>query len=59
MASVFEEFLQLDNPERARDKGSGLGLAIVDRAARLLGVKVRVRSIPGRGSCFAVEVPMT
>ena len=58
LASVFEEFLQLDNPERARDKGSGLGLAIVDRAARLLGVKVRVRSIPGRGSCFAVEVPM-
>ena len=58
LTNVFEEFLQLDNPERAREKGSGLGLAIVDRSARLLGVKVRVRSIPGRGSCFAVEVPL-
>lgn len=58
LAAVFEEFLQLDNPERARNKGSGLGLAIVDRSARLLGVKVTVRSEPGKGSCFAVEVPL-
>jgi PAS domain S-box-containing protein len=55
---VFEEFRQLDNPERSRDKGSGLGLAIVDRSARLLGVTVTVRSVLGRGSCFAVEVPL-
>ncbi len=58
LADVFEEFLQIDNPERSRDKGSGLGLAIVDRSARLLGVKVAVRSVAGRGSCFAVDVPL-
>ena len=58
LAHVFEEFLQLDTPERSRDRGSGLGLAIVDRSARLLGVPVTVRSVPGRGSCFAVDVPM-
>ncbi|TAN57283.1 MAG: DUF4118 domain-containing protein, partial [Magnetospirillum sp.] len=28
---IFEEFRQLDNPERNREKGTGLGLAIVKR----------------------------
>ncbi|HLO75596.1 MAG TPA: ATP-binding protein [Magnetospirillum sp.] len=59
LANVFEEFMQLDNPERAREKGSGLGLSIVDRSARLLGVVVTVRSVPGRGSCFAIDVPLS
>jgi CheY-like chemotaxis protein len=52
---IFEEFRQLDNPNRNR--GSGLGLAIVAKMAGLLGVEVRVRSTPGRGSLFAIELP--
>jgi two-component system, sensor histidine kinase len=51
-ARIFEEYFQLDNPERHRDKGLGLGLAIVARLARLLGSQVQVRSEPGRGACF-------
>jgi signal transduction histidine kinase len=35
---VFEEFYQLDNPERNRVKGLGLGLSIVQRLVELLGV---------------------
>ncbi len=54
---IFEEFTQLGNPERDRSQGLGLGLAIVDRLARLLGHDIQVRSSPGRGSMFAVEVP--
>jgi len=54
---IFEEYFQLENPERHRDKGLGLGLAIVARLARLLGGEVRVRSAPERGSCFAFECP--
>ncbi|TAN56816.1 MAG: response regulator [Betaproteobacteria bacterium] len=54
---IFQEFFQLENPERDRSKGLGLGLAIVDRIARLLNHPVRLRSAPGRGSMFAVEVP--
>ena len=55
---VFEEFYQLENPARDRDKGMGLGLAIVDRTARLLEHTIDVRSEPGRGSMFAVNLPM-
>jgi two-component system CheB/CheR fusion protein len=56
--TIFEEFYQLDNPARDRRKGWGLGLAITARSARLLGHRVDVHSVPGRGSTFAVEVPL-
>ena len=54
---IFEEFRQLDNPERNRTKGHGLGLAIVAKTAELLGHRLFLRSVAGRGSVFAVEVP--
>lgn len=56
-AAIFEEFYQIGNPERDRKRGLGLGLAIVDRIARLLESPVEVRSWPGKGSLFAIEVP--
>lgn len=57
LTAVFEEFHQLDNPARERARGLGLGLAIVQRLADLLGHTVDLRSKPGRGSVFAIEVP--
>ncbi len=53
---IFEEYFQLNNPERHRDKGLGLGLAIVSRLARLLGSRVQVRSEPGQGACFSFQL---
>ncbi len=50
---IFEEFHQVDNPARE----SGLGLSIVWRLGRLLRHPVDVRSVPGRGSLFAITVP--
>jgi two-component system, chemotaxis family, CheB/CheR fusion protein len=58
LQAIFEEFHQLDNPARERSKGLGLGLTIVERLADLLGHTVDVRSRPGKGSVFAVEVPL-
>lgn len=52
---IFEEYFQLENPERDRDKGLGLGLAIVSRLARLLGSPVELRTTLGRGSAFSVR----
>lgn len=56
IGEIFEEFRQLGNDERNR--GSGLGLAIAAKAAALLGLQIRVRSRPGKGSMFAVELPL-
>lgn len=57
LESIFDEFHQVDNPERDRAKGLGLGLAIVKRIADLLGHRVGVDSTIGRGTRFYVSVP--
>ncbi|MGV2184798.1 hybrid sensor histidine kinase/response regulator [Rhizobium rhizogenes] len=56
--AIFEEFVQLHNPERDRTQGLGLGLAIVRRTAQLLGHPLRLVSTEGRGSLFALTVPV-
>src|SRR6185312_10688451 len=58
LQAIFEEFHQLDNAARERNRGLGLGLAIVQRLADLLGHAVDVRSRLGKGSVFAIEVPL-
>lgn len=57
-ALVFHEFVQLGNPERNREKGLGLGLAIVWRLGCLLDHPIGLRSEPGRGSVFWVDLPL-
>lgn len=54
---IFQEYYQIDNPERDRAKGLGLGLAIVRRLAALLGAELTLRSETGKGSCFTIAVP--
>ncbi|HSC82568.1 MAG TPA: NahK/ErcS family hybrid sensor histidine kinase/response regulator [Pseudomonas sp.] len=55
---IFQEFKQLELARGQERKGVGLGLAIVERIAAILGCRVEVRSRPGRGSVFALEVPL-
>ncbi|EJM53829.1 PAS domain S-box [Pseudomonas sp. GM49] len=57
--SIFLEFNQLDVGRAADRKGVGLGLAIVERIAKILGYKIGVYSLPGRGSMFSIEVPIS
>jgi signal transduction histidine kinase/ActR/RegA family two-component response regulator len=54
---IFEEFYQIDNPERDRTRGLGLGLAIVKRLAHLLEMEISLESSPGIGSRFALTLP--
>ncbi len=56
---VFDEFYQVGNPERDRRSGLGLGLSIVRRIARLLELQLTLRSRPGHGSRFGIDVPAT
>ena len=51
---IFEEFTSADNVPPG--SGMGLGLSIVDRTCRHLGHAVTVRSKPGMGSVFAIEM---
>lgn len=56
--NIFGEFVQVPAQERNRSGGLGLGLAIVDRLRLLLGHQIDLASSVGRGSRFAIELPM-
>jgi len=55
---IFNEYQQLNNPERDKNKGLGLGLSVVSKISHLLNYPVSVNSIPGKGSEFSVLLPM-
>jgi two-component system CheB/CheR fusion protein len=56
--AIFNEYHQVDNDARERSRGLGLGLSIVQRLADLLHQRVRVRSLPGKGSVFSIEAAL-
>jgi len=53
---IFDEHYQVE--DRTHLGSFGLGLAIVQRLGNLLGHRVEVRSRPGEGSCFSIEIPL-
>jgi CheY-like chemotaxis protein len=57
-ARIFEEFVQLDNPQRDRERGVGLGLSIVRRIDALLQTGLELQSAVGVGTCFSVKLPV-
>jgi signal transduction histidine kinase len=57
-ARVFDPFEQGDAGMDRRHGGAGLGLSVVRMLARLMGGEVSVRSRPGRGSEFRVELDL-
>jgi len=55
---VREEFYQLSNTERDRQKGLGLGLSIVWRIVPLLGATLRMNSTLGTGTSYTLTLPL-
>ena len=55
---IFEEFRRLDEIDDDQERGLGLGLAIADKIARMLRHPISLRSWLGRGSVFAISIPL-
>lgn len=56
---IFEEYYQVGDRKRDRNKGLGLGLAIVKRLELLLGYQMQVKSTMGAGTSFALLIPLS
>lgn len=54
---VFQEFVQIGNPERDRRRGLGLGLAIAKRLCQTMELPLLLTSRLGHGSMFRVLLP--
>ena len=55
---LFDPFFRLENEVRPRERGLGLGLAYAKRLAEFAGDDLTVVSKLGKGSCFALSLPL-
>lgn len=58
LACIYDEFYQVTHDATVGADGYGLGLSIVKRLVELLGAKIEVHSQQGKGSTFALLLPV-
>lgn len=54
---IFERFYRLGSELRRETQGVGIGLSVVKHIVEAHGGRIRVRSEPGEGSRFTIELP--
>jgi signal transduction histidine kinase/ligand-binding sensor domain-containing protein/DNA-binding response OmpR family regulator len=55
---IFENFFQNQVPGNMLNQGSGIGLSLVKEFVKLHNGTITVESVPGKGSCFTVILPV-
>ncbi|MES9991728.1 MAG: response regulator [Candidatus Thiodiazotropha sp.] len=53
---IFDPFIQLE--ERSGGTGTGLGLTITRQFVHMMGGIINLKSTPGKGSVFKIELPL-
>ncbi|MGH1366457.1 MAG: two-component regulator propeller domain-containing protein [Calditrichia bacterium] len=56
---IFERFQQVDSSSKRAYEGSGIGLALVKEMVELHGGHISVKSAPGDGATFRVNLPVS
>ncbi|MGZ9146612.1 MAG: ATP-binding protein [Nitrospira sp.] len=56
---LFQPFVQVDGSHRRKYGGTGLGLALAKQLVELMGGTMEFESMPGKGSRFWFDLPLT
>jgi len=55
--AIFQSYIQAEGAQN-HTKGTGLGLSISKEITELLGGRIEVKSVPGKGSVFTLVLPI-
>ena len=58
VAAVFDDFSQADNSIARKYGGTGLGMSITKKLTELMNGEIKVRSQKGKGTTFALIIPL-
>lgn len=55
---IFDRFYQVHDAKAPQQSGTGIGLSLTKELIELYGGSIHVRSTPGQGSRFTIELPV-